>query len=99
MGSRYLHARGRAGYIPPIMLVDGIDTVDYSRVGFRLWGLNGSGFGDTREILTDISSLIRQDSPPEHRIGLERLIDPEPASPSESSCGRGEIGLNFRCIK
>jgi esterase/lipase superfamily enzyme len=81
MGSRYLHARGRAGYIPPIMLVDGIDTVDSSRIGFRLWGLNHSGFGDTREILTDISSLIRQDSPPEYRIGLERQIDPETGKP------------------
>ncbi|MFN0056487.1 MAG: alpha/beta fold hydrolase [Planctomycetales bacterium] len=81
MGSRFIHARGRAGYIPPIILVDGIDTVDSSRIGFRLWGLNHSGFGETREILTDISSLIRQNSPPEHRIGLERQIDPETGKP------------------
>lgn len=81
MGSRYLHARGRAGYIPPIMLVDGIDTIDSSRIGFRLWGLNHSGFGETREILSDISSLIRHDAPPEHRIGLERQIDPDTGKP------------------
>jgi serine/threonine protein kinase/pimeloyl-ACP methyl ester carboxylesterase len=77
MGSRFLHARGRAGYIPPIMVIDGIDTIDVSRIGFRLWGLNHSAFGDCREIISDIAALIWQDLPPEHRIGIERQIDPD----------------------
>ena len=77
MGSRFLYARGRAGYIPPVTIVDGIDTVDASRIGFRLWGLNHSNFGDTREILSDIMMLIRQNLSPHLRIGLERQIDTE----------------------
>src|SRR5262249_34047023 len=77
LGSQTLHCCGRAGYIPPITVLDGVDTVDSSRIGTRLWGLNHSGYGDTREILTDIAALIRHNSPPAHRIGLERHIDPD----------------------
>ena len=33
MGSRLFHARGRVGYIPPVMVIDGIDTVRH----FSYW--------------------------------------------------------------
>ncbi len=76
MGSRLLHARGRAGYIPPLLIVDDVDTIDASVHGMSLWGLNHSTFGSARALLTDISSLIRHDLAPELRIGLDRRVDP-----------------------
>jgi serine/threonine protein kinase len=77
MGSRFLHARGRAGYIPPLMIVDDVDTVDTSIHGVALWALNHSVFGDTRALVSDIATLIRQGLGPEFRVGLDRRVDPE----------------------
>lgn len=76
MGSRLLHARGRVGYIPPLLIPDSFDLVDASCHGRKLWGLNHSGYGDCREIISDISMLIRRNLDPEYRIGMERRIDP-----------------------
>ena len=77
MCSRFLHARGRAGYIPPIMIVGDVDTIDTSVHGLSLWALNHSAFGDTRALVTDIGALIRHDLAPELRIGLDRRMDPD----------------------
>jgi esterase/lipase superfamily enzyme len=77
MGSRFLHARGRAGYIPPLLIVDDVDTIDTSVHGLSLWGLNHSAFGNTRALVTDIGTLVRHDMAPELRIGLDRRIDSE----------------------
>jgi len=81
MGSRLLHARGRAGYIPPVFIVPDVDTIDASVHGLSLWGLNHSAFVSTRALVTDIGALIREDLAPELRIGLDRRIDPVSGEP------------------
>jgi len=81
MGSRFIHARGRAGYIPPLMVLSGIDTVDSSLIGFRLWGLNHSAYGDCREILTDISALIHTTRIPIIESDWTAALIPQLANP------------------
>ena len=85
MGSRYLHARGRAGYIPPITLVDRIDTIG-TRIGFGSGGSTIRAWGHSRNPhrhqLPDSAGL----APSSTGSGLSARSIPKPASPSGFSC-------------
>ena len=57
------------------MIVDGIDTIDASKVDTSLIGLRHSYFGSKRSILNDMSAVIAQRLDPDKRFDLERAGD------------------------
>jgi esterase/lipase superfamily enzyme len=68
--SHWLHDYPRAGLTPPVLVVDGIDTINVSNLD--LIGLGHGYVAEARELLTDIHDLIRNGNPPEKRFGLHR---------------------------
>ena len=63
--SGIVHDRSRAGYNPPITVVEGIDTVEVSDVDLT-W-LGHGYFADLRTFLEDMSELIKYNTPPGDR--------------------------------
>jgi esterase/lipase superfamily enzyme len=72
-GSSFLHDYPRAGYKPPVTIVEGIDTVEVSNIDVSFLG--HSYIGAARDVLHDMYVLMNTDTPPERRMGLEPLID------------------------
>jgi esterase/lipase superfamily enzyme len=67
--SRWLHQFPRAGFMPPVCVVSGIDTIGVANIDMTLLG--HGDIGEAREVLTDIHQLIATGSPPAQRFGLE----------------------------
>jgi esterase/lipase superfamily enzyme len=66
--SRWLHQFPRVGLIPPVMVVDGIDTVNVTNADLTLLG---HGYvASARAVLTDMHAVIRHNAPPPERFGL-----------------------------
>ena len=69
--SGVIHDFPRAGYVPPITTVNGIDTVHVSAIDLTFLG---HGYiAEARPVLQDIHGLIQADTPPDRRFGLERM--------------------------
>jgi esterase/lipase superfamily enzyme len=66
--SGILHEFERAGFVPPVTILDGIDTVETSFIDLSFLG--HGYFADARSLLQDMHSLLRKDSPPAERFGL-----------------------------
>lgn len=60
--------RPRAGYTPPITMVDGIDTVE----GIDVTVLGHGYFAEATGILYDTKDLILHNAPPERRLRLNK---------------------------
>jgi esterase/lipase superfamily enzyme/GNAT superfamily N-acetyltransferase len=73
--SQWLHAYPRAGLIPPVTIVPGVDTVEVPC--FNILDLGHAYFAEAGALLHDIFDLIRRNAPPADRQRLE-------ASKSES---------------
>jgi hypothetical protein len=69
-GSAIINDIPRAGFTPPITIVDGIDTIEVSNIDLTL--LDHSFFGDARDVLTDMFQLIMHNADPAKRAGLEK---------------------------
>lgn len=70
--SGILHDYPRAGYTPPVTVVQGIDTVEVSNIDLTYLG---HGYvAEARPILSDMHSLIETDTPPDRRFGLEEKL-------------------------
>jgi esterase/lipase superfamily enzyme len=68
--SYWLHDFPRAGLMPPICIVPGIDTINVANVDLTLLG---HGYvGEARDVLQDMHQLITHNSPPEKRFGLRQ---------------------------
>lgn len=68
--SRWLHDFHRAGLMPPVTTVAGIDTVNAANVDLSLLG---HGYvAEAREVISDIHAMIRHGAGPEQRFGLRR---------------------------
>jgi len=73
--SHWLHDYPRAGLVPPVLVVPGIDTINVSNLDLTLLG---HGYvAEARDVLQDMHRLIREGSPPERRFGLRRETRPE----------------------
>jgi esterase/lipase superfamily enzyme len=61
----------RAGRIPPVTRIGGLDTIDAS--GLEATFLGHSDFATQRPLLSDLYALLKENSAPERRIGLEAV--------------------------
>lgn len=68
--SGIIHDYPRAGFSPPITVVDGIDTVEVSNIDLTLLG--HGYFADARNVLHDMHQLLIHNDDPEQRFGLRR---------------------------
>jgi esterase/lipase superfamily enzyme len=72
--SHWLHDFPRAGLVPPVLVIPGIDTINVSNLDLTLLG---HGYiAEARELLTDIHTLLRHGAPPEERFGLRQETGP-----------------------
>jgi len=68
--SRWLHDFARAGLLPPIMIVPGIDTINVTNVDLTTLG---HGYvADARAVLEDMHELLVHDTPPDRRFALRQ---------------------------
>lgn len=71
--SRFLQDLDRAGFTPPITVVDGIDTVEVTNIDLTLLG---HGYFATAEaVLYDIWDLITKNIPPQHRVRIKSKMN------------------------
>lgn len=67
--SGLIHAYPRAGYTPPVTVVEGIDTVEASNIDLTFLG---HGYvAEARAVLSDMHTLMKSNDPPNSRFGLE----------------------------
>ena len=65
--SGLIHQHDRAGFFPPVTVVEGIDTVKVSKIDVTLLG--HGYFADARLVLEDIRDLLINNTSPEQRKG------------------------------
>jgi esterase/lipase superfamily enzyme len=66
--SGIIHDHARAGYLPPVMVVPGIDTVEVSNIDLTFLG--HGYYAEAREFLNDMHALLLHSDPPDRRMGL-----------------------------
>jgi esterase/lipase superfamily enzyme/Tfp pilus assembly protein PilF len=72
----------RAGDVPaggPIVLPN-VETIDVTAMGEDIFGLNHSVFADSRDVMEDISALIRLNLPPPRLVQIRPVPDPPAAA-------------------
>jgi esterase/lipase superfamily enzyme len=71
--SRLLHGADRIGYVPPIAIVEGIDTINVTGVDLTLLG---HGYvGECRSVLQDMYELLARGTTPAARAMLREKTD------------------------
>jgi esterase/lipase superfamily enzyme len=66
--SMWLHKYPRAGLVPPVLIVPGIDTINVVNVDLTMLG---HGYiAEARAVLTDIYHLFKEGKPPKDRFGI-----------------------------
>jgi type VI secretion system ImpA family protein len=73
--SRWLHGHERVGYVPPVTVVEGIDSIEVS--GIDLTVLGHGYFAEAAGVLYDMYHLLRHDMAPDRRIRLRPMVTPE----------------------
>jgi esterase/lipase superfamily enzyme len=68
--SGLIHDAPRAGFVPPVTLIDGIDTIEVSNVDLTLLG--HGYYGAAAGVLYDMRELLVYDSMPKARIRLTK---------------------------
>jgi esterase/lipase superfamily enzyme len=72
-GSKLLHEYPRAGYHPPVTVVDGVDTIEVSNIDVSFLG--HSYIAQAEDVLRDMYSLMLANPSPERRMGLDTAVD------------------------
>ncbi|MBN2022394.1 MAG: alpha/beta hydrolase [Pirellulales bacterium] len=67
--SGWIHDYARAGFIPPVTVVEGVDTIEVP--GFDILSLGHSYYAEAAAILHDLFDLIRRNADPDDR---QRLV-------------------------
>jgi esterase/lipase superfamily enzyme len=66
--SRWLHQFPRVGLMPPVTVIDGLDTINVTNSDLTFLG---HGYvADSRDVLVDMHTLIHHNAPPDQRFGL-----------------------------
>lgn len=71
--SSAIHSYPRAGIMPPVTVVDGIDSVTVENIDFSLLG--HGYYAAARDILHDMHQLLTNNTPPNKRMGIEQSDD------------------------
>lgn len=71
--SEWLYDTDRVGLLPPVTVVDKVDTVEVTNVDLTLLG--HSYIGDEEALLYDMKELINSNTSPEKRIRLEKVAN------------------------
>lgn len=73
--SGILNAHPRAGFLPPVTIVPGIDTIEVTNLDLTLlgleFGLGHSHYAEARALIYDMYDLIRSGGAPQSRPGLQ----------------------------
>ncbi|UKO98766.1 alpha/beta hydrolase [Nostoc sp. UHCC 0870] len=69
--SGIIHDHPRAGFSPPITVVDGIDTIEVSNIDLTFLG--HGYFAEARDLLQDMYSLLHHNQSPNQRFGLQQM--------------------------
>ena len=72
--SRSFQNSPRAGFTPPITIVDGVDTIEVSEIDLSVLG--HTYYAKAAPVLYDIKAVLSGDYDPNKRIRLERRSDP-----------------------
>ena len=73
--SGIVHGHPRAGYTPPVTVVEGVDTVEVSNIDLTYLG---HGYvANARPVLADMHNVMATDSAPARRFGLQRAFTDE----------------------
>jgi esterase/lipase superfamily enzyme len=70
--SSFLHSFPRAGFTPPVMIVNGVDTVSVEHLD--LMGFGHGYVAEMRELLSDIHDLLKNGTSPQKRFGIQPAI-------------------------
>ncbi|MCK1383597.1 alpha/beta hydrolase [Bradyrhizobium sp. 21] len=73
LSSRLLHAANRVGLAPPVCVIEGIDTVNATNVD--LTELGHGYVASSREVLTDMYTLLASGTPPDKRATLRHATE------------------------
>jgi esterase/lipase superfamily enzyme len=73
--SHWLHEFDRAGYVPPVTTVDGIDTVEVT--GLDMSVLGHGYFAEAHGVLYDMHQLLRENAAPGARLRTRARRTPE----------------------
>jgi esterase/lipase superfamily enzyme len=71
LSSGLIHTYPRAGFTPPVTVVQGIDTVEVSNIDLTLLG--HGYYSGAHEVLRDMHALLRHNDPPSVRFGLNKV--------------------------
>ena len=77
MLSSFFHSGDRVGYHPPVAVYSGIDTVCVTDVSIDLLG--HGYYASSRPLLSDIKSIIFQETKPHFRMGLQQNHAEQPS--------------------
>ena len=72
--SRWLHGYDRVGYVPPVTVVDGIDSVEVGDIDLTVLG--HGYFAEAAGVLYDMYQLIRHNEAPQSRPRLRAMLTP-----------------------
>jgi esterase/lipase superfamily enzyme len=70
-GSSIVNDYPRAGFIPPVTIVDGIDTIEVSSVDLTMLG--HGYYGGAEGVLYDMHELLLHNVPPQRRTRIRRM--------------------------
>lgn len=71
--SSWLQDSHRAGFTPPVTVLDGIDTVEVTDIDLTMLG--HGYFAEARAVLSDIKDLLDGSKPPEKRLAIASKVD------------------------
>ncbi|WP_320197431.1 alpha/beta hydrolase [Agrobacterium sp. rho-13.3] len=66
--SAVIHQFARVGFLPPVFLLDAMDTVEVEKG--NLWELGHSYVSDAKELLMDIHQILKSSTPPAERFSI-----------------------------
>jgi esterase/lipase superfamily enzyme len=76
--AQWLYDAPRAGFTPPVTIVDGIDTIEVPAMReFSLLDLGHSYFAEAAGVLHDMFDLLRRNATPRERQRLDQQSTPD----------------------
>jgi esterase/lipase superfamily enzyme len=75
LASKALYSGPRAGYARPVVVMDGVSTIDVSGAGGNLFGLGHGYIANAGKVFDDLFYLVGQGLRPENRRSVRKVKD------------------------